>query len=88
MPRRTPTHSCNGAQLRKTKAALEPFIFVADEAVVEIDVVGDEDPVGHELHKTVGNFREYPPSLADLEEWNAAVLLLAGTPGAFLHNRI
>jgi hypothetical protein len=50
--------------------------------------VGDEDPVGHELHKTVGNFREYPPSLADLEEWNAAVLLLAGTPGAFLHNRV
>src|ERR1700712_676962 len=59
MPRISPTHSCDGAQLRKTKAALKPFIFVADETVVEIDVVGDEDPVGHEVHEAICDFGEY-----------------------------
>ena len=59
MPGIAPTHSCDGAQLRKTKAALEPFIFVADETVVEIDVVGDEDTVAHEPHEAVRDFREY-----------------------------
>ena len=43
VPGKAPTHSCDGAQLRKTKATLEPFIFITDESVVEIDVVGDED---------------------------------------------
>src|SRR5437868_3203481 len=59
MPRISPTHSCDGAQLRKTKAALKPFIFVADETVVEIDVVGDEDTVAHKPHEAVRDLGEY-----------------------------
>src|SRR4051795_3947280 len=59
MPGITPTHSRDGAKLWKPKAATEPFIFKADESVVEIDVVGDEYPVAHELHKAVRDFREY-----------------------------
>ena len=59
MPGITPTHSRDGAKLWKPKAATEPFIFMADESVVEIDVVGDEYPVAHELHKAVRDFREY-----------------------------
>jgi hypothetical protein len=31
MPEITPTHSCDGAQFGKPEAALQPFIFVADE---------------------------------------------------------
>ena len=30
-----------------------------EETVVEIDVVGDEDTVAHELHEAVRHFREY-----------------------------
>src|SRR5882757_9172696 len=32
---------------------------MAHEAVIEIDVVSDEDPVAHEPHKTVRDFGEY-----------------------------
>jgi hypothetical protein len=53
------THSGDGAQLRKPEAALEPFVLITDEAKVEIDVVGDEDPVAHEPHEAVRDFGEY-----------------------------
>jgi hypothetical protein len=59
MPGVTPTHSCDGAQLRKPEAALEPLIFVADKSVVEIDVVSDENSVAHEPHEAVGDFGKY-----------------------------
>src|SRR3978361_366627 len=36
MPGIAPPHSCDGAKLRKPEAAIEPFIFVADESIVEI----------------------------------------------------
>jgi hypothetical protein len=51
--------SCDGAQLLKPKTATEPFIFAANETIVEIDVVGDEHPVAHEPHKAVRDFGEY-----------------------------
>ena len=59
MPGITPTHSCAGAKLRKTEPALKPFVFMADEAVVEIDVVGDEDAVAHESHESVRDLGEH-----------------------------
>jgi hypothetical protein len=59
MPGVASTHSGDGAQLRKPEAALEPFVLITDEAKVEIDVVGDEDPVAHEPHEAVRDFGEY-----------------------------
>lgn len=58
MPGVTPAHSCNGAQFREFEAPLQPFIFVADETIVEIDVVSDEDTIAHEPHEAVGDLRE------------------------------
>lgn len=54
-----PTHSGDGAQLRKPESAIEPFVFTAYEAIVEIDVVGDEDSVTHEPHEAVRDLSEY-----------------------------
>ena len=54
-----PTHAGDGAQLRKPEAAIESFVLMAYEAVIEIDVMSDEDPVAHELHESVRDLGEY-----------------------------
>ena len=54
----TPAHAGTGAQLRKAKAALKALIFCGDEAIIEIDVVGDEDTVTHELHEAIRHLHE------------------------------
>jgi hypothetical protein len=54
-----PTHSGDGAQLRKPEAAIELFVLMAHEAVIEIDILSDEDPVVHKPHKTARDFGEY-----------------------------
>jgi hypothetical protein len=54
-----PTHAGDGAQLRKPEAAIESFVLMAYEAVIEIDVVSDEDPVTHEPHEAVRDLGEY-----------------------------
>src|ERR1700733_2137856 len=59
MPGVASTHSGDGAQLRKPEAALEQFVLIAHEAVVEIYVMSDEDPVAHEAHETVRDLGEY-----------------------------
>src|SRR5450755_4527602 len=53
-----PAHSGAGAKLGEAEATLEAFILVGDKPVVEVDAMGDEHPVAHELHKTVGHFRK------------------------------
>ena len=43
----TSTHTGACAKLRKTKPSFQALELVGDEAVVEIDIVSDEDAVGH-----------------------------------------
>jgi hypothetical protein len=38
----SPAHSGDRAKLRKPEASFGPFVLVADEAVVEVHIVGDE----------------------------------------------
>lgn len=51
-------HPHASAQLRKAKAPFKPFVLTRQEAVIEVHVVGDEDPVAHECHEAVGDFVE------------------------------
>lgn len=55
MSPRPPPHARARAHLRKPEAALEPFELAADEAVVELDVVGREYAVAHEIHEAVSD---------------------------------
>ncbi len=55
----TPPHCGDGAQLRKPEAVVKPFVLVADKAIVEIDVMCDEDAFIHEPHKAVGDVKEH-----------------------------
>ena len=43
VPEIAPPHSGNGAKFRKLEASLEPLVIIGDEAIIEVDVVGDED---------------------------------------------
>src|SRR6266700_4729219 len=54
-----PAHSGDGAQFRKPEATIESFVLMAHEAVIEIDVVSDEDSVAHEPHEAVRDLGEY-----------------------------
>src|SRR4051812_39456347 len=51
MARIMPAHPRAGAEFGETETALKALIFLRDEAVVEIDVMGDEDAVAHELQE-------------------------------------
>src|SRR3954471_18163345 len=53
-----PPHSGARAELRESEASPNPLEFVGDEAVVETDIMGDENAVGHELHEWICNFCE------------------------------
>jgi hypothetical protein len=39
------THGGDGTKLRKSEAALKPSVFVRYEAVVEVNIVSDEDRI-------------------------------------------
>lgn len=53
-----PAHPGHGAKLRKSEASFEPFVLVADEAVIKIDIMSDEYSVVHEPVEAVGDFGE------------------------------
>ena len=58
MPRVIASHARAGAELRKPEATLKPRVLLRDEAVVEIDVMRDEDAVAHKANEAIRHFRK------------------------------
>src|SRR4051812_48049836 len=58
MTRIASTHTGACTKLRKAETPFQALEFVGHEAVVEVDIVSDEDAVGHKFHEAVSNFYE------------------------------
>src|SRR5215208_1272459 len=53
-----PSHPRNSAEFRKAEALFEARIFLAQEAVVKIDVMRDENTLAHKFKEVSCNFSE------------------------------
>ena|SRR5215213_632367 len=58
LPRKMPSHSRNSAEFRKTEAPFEAGIFLAQEAIVKIDIMRDENTLAHKFKEVPCNFSE------------------------------